>query len=312
MSVISQSFNAIFPLLAYMALGYFLKKRDFLRGNSSAEINRLVFNVFLPLNIFEGVYTTDLKGSFDIKIAAFVLVTGFLSYFIIEKIIPLREKDRTMIPVMVQGIHKSNYNLLAIPIVSSFYPDNVGMTAVLMAVITVMVNICSSAVFEKYSGKAVSKKQLAIKILKNPLVISSLAGVVLNLSGLTLPKVVLTGVIKKLAALATPIALIALGSTFDFSKLAANGKRLAIVAAGKLVLQPALILTAAILCGIRGADLIAIMVFSGSPTAVNSYSTAVAMGGNEELAGQIVVLTSCLSIGTMFLMLCALGAFGFI
>ena len=52
------------------------------------------------------------------------------------------------------------------------------------------------------------------------------------------------------------------------------------------------------------------MVFSGSPAAVNTYSTAVSMGGNEELAGQAVVVTSCLSVFTLFVILSAIGLMG--
>ncbi|MBQ9594090.1 MAG: AEC family transporter, partial [Lachnospiraceae bacterium] len=64
--------------------------------------------------------------------------------------------------------------------------------------------------------------------------------------------------------------------------------------------------------GIRGANLIATLMYSGSPTAVNSYSTAVSMGGNEELAGEVVAVTSLLSVFTLFLFLTALQALGLV
>ena len=66
------------------------------------------------------------------------------------------------------------------------------------------------------------------------------------------------------------------------------------------------------LLGVRGANLIAVLLFSGAPAAVNSYSTAVSMGGNEELAGEIVAVTSLLSVFTLFGFLSILGTMGYI
>ena len=312
MTAITLSFNAIFPLLAFMVTGYVLKKRGFFKGNAADEINKLVFKVFLPLSIFENIYNTDLQGSFDLKITLFVLVTGIAAYLLLDWLIPKMEEDPSVIPVMVQGIHKSNYNLLAIPIVSTFVSGDIGMTAVLTAIITPLVNTCSTVIFEKYSDKSSSGWQKLIKILKNPLVLSSILGVAANLLRLPIPTVIISGVVKKLAAMATPAALLSLGATFDFSRLSLYKKQLAIISVGKLLVQPAVIVALAVLLGIRGADLIAIVIFSGSPTAVNSYSTAVSMGGNSELAGQTVIFTSCLSILTLFALLCGIGLMGWI
>ncbi len=310
MNAIIRAFNAIFPILAYMALGYFLKKRGFLKGSSASEINKLVFRVFLPINIALGIYNTDIRSRFDLKVALFVLATGIASYIILCAAVPRFESDSTVIPVVIQAIHKSNYNLLAVPIVSCFISGDLGMTAVLMAVITPMVNTCSSLVFEKYTGKSSSAGKKILRILKNPLVISSLLGMGLNLLRVPLPGLLTGGILKTLSSMATPLALISLGSGFDFSSLGKFKRQLAAISVGKLLIMPAVIVPLAALCGIRGADLLAIVVFSGSPAAVNTYSTAVSMGGNEELAGQAVVLTSSLSVFTLFVILSAIGLMG--
>ncbi len=310
MKAVIQSFYAIFPILAYMSLGYFLKKKGYMKGNAASEMNRLVFNVFLPISIFQSVYNTDLRSNFDLKIAVFVTLTSIAAYIILCALIPRFESDRTVIPVVIQAIHKANYNLLAIPIVSSFITGDLGMTAVLIAVITPVVNTCSSLVFEKYTGKSSSGTQKLLKILKNPLVLSSLLGMAFNLLRVPLPKFIMSGVVKNLSSMATPVALLALGSTFDFSSLGKFRRQLITISLGKLIVMPAVIVTLAVLCGIRGADLLAIVVFSGSPAAVNTYSTAVSMGGNEELAGQAVVLTSSVSVVTLFLILSAIGLMG--
>lgn len=313
METIRLSFNAIFPLLAYMTVGYLLKLRKFFSAKTVKEMNNLVFKLLLPLSIVHSIYTCDLKSSFRWDVAIFASAASVLLFVLLAAAVPRFEKRNDVIPVMVQGMHKANYNLLAISIVSSFVGNEIGMTAVLVAILTPIANICSVFSFEHYcSGEKSKPAAMLKKVLLNPMVFSSLLGVALNMLRVPIPTLVLDGVIKKLANMATPIALIALGADFDFSGLNHFGKQLAIVTIGKLILSPALILTAAVLCGIRGANLLAMAVFSGAPAAVNTYSTAVSMGGNEEFAGQIVVLTSICAMLTMFLWFCGIGWLGLI
>ncbi len=313
MNTVILSFQAIFPLMAYMALGYFLNKRGYFPERVPQAINKIVFKILLPINIFNSIFTTNLAEAFRWDVALYVGISCIISFLTITFIVKRIEKTRDFIPVMIQGIHKANYNLLSVSIVSSFFGSAIGMTAVLVAIITPIVNTCSAITFESNLGKErTSVAVLAKKTLKNPLVLGSLVGVAANLCHLPIPKFILSGVIKNLSGMATPLALLTLGATLEFSSLKRYAKQLSIVAAGKLVLLPAVILPIAILIGIRGADLLAVTIYCASPTAVNSYSTAVSMGGNEELAGDVVIVTSVLSILTLFLWMCLLGSLGVI
>ena len=61
--------------------------------------------------------------------------------------------------------------------------------------------------------------------------------------------------------------------------------------------------------GVRGPELASLMVVFGAPTAVNSFTMAQQMGGDEELAGQQVVFSSALSTITVFLFVFAAKSF---
>lgn len=186
------------------------------------------------------------------------------------------------------------------------------MTAALMAVITPVVNACSAVIFETYRGEKTDLRRLLRKILVNPMVLSSLLGIAFSLLRIPIPTLLKTGVLKKLSAMSMPLALIALGATFDFFDLRTYARPLLAVSVCKLAVVPALELSGAALLGIRGADLLAVAIFFGAPAAVNTYSTTAAMGGNETLAGQIVILTSVILLLTMFLWFCLLGGLGLI
>ena len=319
MNSMTLAFNAVFPLLAFMVLGYFLGYIKLLDSKTASVMNILVFRVFLPLSIFQSIYDADIGSAFDLKLTVFIAITSILFFILLSLTIGRMEKDKTIAPVMVQGIHKANYNLLVLSIVSSFFGKDIGMAAVLVIIITPIVNTCSTIAFENARGNGIGKGKgirgwlvMLKKIVLNPMVSSCLLGLLANVSGIRIPALLMNSVVSKLGAMATPIAMLALGAGFDFKAMKKWLGRLAIVSTGKLIVLPLITVTVAALLGIRGPNMIAVLLFSGAPAAVNSYSTAVSMGGNGELAGEIVAVTSILSVFTLFVFLTVMGNIGLI
>ena len=301
MDVIRISAIAIAPLFVFMMLGYYFKKKNYLSPSSTKQINILVFRYFLSIMCAETIYKANLKEDVEL-LPLLVVAIGIICIFLISwLIIPRFVKDKTQIPVMIQGIYKSNYAILGIPIAQSICgADNIGIVSVI-AVILVPLNNCISAfIFEKYTGNATSVPKLLLNIIKNPLVVGSLIGLILNLTGVRIPSWIMTGIVAKLGALATPLSMIALGASFEFSQIGKYKTMLTWAVIAKLLIVPGIIIPVAILLGIRSVALVGVMIYAAAPNAVNSYSTAVAMGGDADLANEIVVLTSLLSMLTMF------------
>ena len=80
----------------------------------------------------------------------------------------------------------------------------------------------------------------------------------------------------------------------------AHRRELAAVCLGRLVIFPAIALTLAYRLGFRGVDFVALLALFASPTAVSSFTMAQQMGGDAELAGNIVVVTSLLCSASFF------------
>ena len=313
MDVILISAKAILPLFAFMMLGFWIKKRDLLSDDATKQINILVFRFFLPVMCAETIYKANLRE--DVELLPILMVTfGIIGIFLISWIIvPRFIKDKTQIPVMIQGIYKSNYAILGIPIAISIYgAENIGVVSVIAVILVPLNNALSAFIFERYTGKATGGAKLLLNIIKNPLVLGSLVGLILNLTGIVIPDWILSGIFSKLGAMATPLSMIALGASFVFSQIRTYRRPLFWACLAKLVFVPALIIPLSIILGARGAGLVGITIYAASPNAVNSYSTAVAMGGDADLANEIVVMTSLLSMITMFLWFVLIGfAVGF-
>ena len=111
---------------------------------------------------------------------------------------------------------------------------------------------------------------------------------------------------------AAGLLLFLLGAFFEFGGLRRYIKDLVEVCLGRLVVIPGIFLTIAWLTGIRGVEFAGMIAIFGSATAIASFTMVQQMGGDAELAGDIVVATSALCCFTMFmwsLLFKTLGAF---
>lgn len=308
MEVMRISAAAVFPLLGFMLLGYFFRRRSYLDEASTKQLNLICFRFFLALTCGETIYKSDIRHIAEplplVIVSVSIVATFLLSWFIVTHFV----KDRTRIPVLIQGVYKTNYTLVGLSVAKSICGENnVGMVSLITVLLVPLNNIISVYIFEKYTGKSDSRVPLIVRIIKNPLVLGSLIGILLNVTGVVIPQWIMTGFVAKLSGLTTPLSMIALGAAFNFSSFPRYRAEITWAVLGKLVFVPMLVLPVAVLLGLRGPSLIAVAIFAVAPNAVNSYNTAVAMGGDSDLANGIVVASALLSILTMFGWFCLIG-----
>ncbi len=296
------SFNVVMPLFLTMLFGYLLKLTHFLDDEFLAKLNRLSFNRILPIMLFMNVYgaSGDLSKVFNFKLLAFALGAVALTTLLLFLLIPKIEPEDRRRGVLIQGIYRSNFAIFGIPIANSLYGSaGSAVTAVVIAVVVPFFNILAVIVLETFRSGKTSLKTISQQILKNPLIIGSVLGIVFLLTGLKLP-VFLEKTVSDISKIATPLALIILGGSFHFSSVKAHLKQLILGVTGRLLLVPLLFIPIAMALGFRDVDLATLIALFGAPTAVSSYTMAQQMGGDSELADHLVVFSALFSVLTMF------------
>ena len=148
-------------------------------------------------------------------------------------------------------------------------------------------------------------------IVTNPLIIASVLGIVFYFLKIKLPYGVEKPVVD-LGRVATPLSLVALGGSFTIGRVKGYTRQLLLGVVGRLVVVPAVMISLGILLGLRNETLIPVMIMFGAPTAVSSFPMAQQMGGDGELAAELVVFTSGFAILTIFLWTFLLKQGGFI
>lgn len=306
------SFRVVAPLLILMLLGAFMLRVHIFDDATVKKMNTVVFKVFLPALIFNNIYNSsvdDIKNVNTALYAAAVLAGAFIVSMLVISFI---EKEPEKRGVMVQGMCRSNFVIFGVPLCVSVCGEEIlGKISVAVAIVIPVINIFSVVVLEYFRGGKPSIKKMLRGIITNPLIIASLLGIITLVSGITLPGIISTAV-GDVAKIATPLALILLGASVNLSAVKGNLRQLIVTIAGKLVIVPFIGISAAALLGMRGGDIALLVAALASPTAVASYPMAQQMGGDSELAAQIVAFGTTLCIITVFLWVFVLKQIGLI
>jgi len=283
-----------------LALGYSIREFKLVTESGFNMFSRVTFYIFIPSLLFINIYKSDLTSSFNARLIAYAIISLFITCVILYFVIPRIIKDKWDQPVVMQGIFRGNFIIYGMCIVQTIYPDaDMGMVALLSAFIVPLYSVITVLLFEMYSDKKNNKKDLLFNVIKSPMVFSGILGIFFLITGLKIPGLLLDQ-IESVSKLGTPVALLCLGGTFKIQAMKQHKKPLMVACIGRLIIVPMVFITAAILMGIRGMELATIMALNAAPVAASSFPMARELGGNGELAGEVVVMTSLLSIVTVF------------
>ena len=293
--------NAVVPIFLIMALGCLARHLGAIKREDVPKLNRLLFRYFMPVMLFYNIYTSDLSGAVQPKLLIFAAGGVLLEYALAFAYVMLTEKDTAKRGVKIQGIYRSNFVIIGLPLATALVPGaDAGPVVVLISVVVPMFNAIAVITLELFSGKRPNALGIIIDVFKNPLILGTVVGIAFQLLGIRLPEALLS-TIKQISAATNPMLLFMLGAFFQFSGIRRYVRELTAVVAAKLIVFPALFLGLGVLLGFRDAAFVSLLGVFASPTAVNSFTMAQQMGGDAELAGDIVVVTSAVSMLTMFL-----------
>ena len=295
------SVSVVFPLFFMMVVGYLLKRIGIFNEAFLKQLNSLCFKVFLPTLLFINIYTSDFSGLISPRLIIFAICCITAIFVILMVVIPIIEKDNKNRGVMIQGIFRSNFILFGLPIATALYGgENTGTTVILIAFVVPLFNLLSVVALGVFSNNKQGKTEILKQVFKNPLIISSLLAFLFIVTGIKIP-LLFEETISDIAGVATPLALIVLGGSFNFGRVGKYKKLLSICVIGKLIFMPLVFMPISILFGFRGMELSALMAMFASPTAVSTFTMAQNAKSNDELASQVVVFNSIISIVTIFI-----------
>jgi len=301
--------RVVIPMAMMVGIGMLLRIVKLTDEPTMKKVDKLIFNVFMPMLSFYNIYKTDFTKLTQVGYIVFgcgILVILFIaSMFLVPKFV----RPMPTAAALGQAIFRSNYLIFGAAVAESIYgAGNFGMITLLGAVAVPLYNALAAILLERARNGSASAKKLLLAIARNPTVIATVLGISVNFLGIVLPELILE-VVQDLSGLTTPLSFLSIGVTLKLGQVEKKGY----LAAGillRLVLVPAAIMPLAILWGFRGQELCALMILFAAPVAVSSYPMAVAMDADGDLAAQLVAYTTVLCLPTIFLWTLLLNSMG--
>lgn len=291
-------------------IGAFIKRAGLITEKETKKFNRIVFIVCFPPLMFSNLYGKELGNAIDMRLIVFTIVTVLVLYALTVIFVLKIEKSQKTRGAMIQAIYRSNFVIMGIPVVQNvFGRGELAVTAMMVTIIVPLYNIIAVVTLEVFRGSKPNLRDIIKNLIKNPILDGALCGILVLIIGLKMP-VAIEIPIDMLAEAASPLALLLLGASFDFSTVSKEKRNLIICLIGRLLIFPAVGLTGGILMGFSGVKLLTLVAIFASPSAVTSFTMAQQMDSDYELAGNCVIFSTAISCFTMFLWIFALKCMG--
>ncbi len=292
--------RAVLPAFLIIMAGYFSKRVGFVRESDIPRINAMAYRAFMPVMCFYNVYRSDISSAIRPGLLLFsgagVLCVYAASW--LYAVLFVRQRNRR--GVVIQGLYRSNFLIIGLSFAEGLMENaDLGCISVCGALIVPMFNILAVVTLEAYNGETPDAKRLLLNILKNPLLLGSVVGAVFLFAGWSLPDPVALAA-GQMGQAASPLLLFLLGAFFRVGNVRNHVPELLAACAGRLIVVPGVMLAIAAALGFRGLEFVTLMALFASSTAGNSFVMAQQMGGDADLAGDIVVMTSLFCSLTMF------------
>lgn len=304
--------NAVVPFLIYISFGYGVRRSGLADETFLGRLNQLVFKAFFPILMFNNLYKIETGFTLNPKLVVFAVAGILILQVVLLLTVPRLVRENPKRGVIIQAIYRSNFVLFGIPLTASIYgAGGTTLASMMIAIVIPIYNVTAVFILELFRGGKPRPAVLLKNVCTNPLILGAAAGFVAFILGLRLPACVEKPV-GQFADLTTPLALFVLGGTMHFSSIRGNARYLVPTLAVKLVLLPAVIFALALALGFDSLERFVLFTMFATPIAASSYSMAENMGGDGELAGEFVVLSTAVSVITIFLWVFVLREMGLV
>lgn len=312
MSSIVTSFNAVAPLFLILVVGYCFRKKGLIDAVLIQKLNRICFLSMISSNIFFSIYNSSLPHSEEIFVSLFCIIGVFIECVAGIWIVSKLESSLARRGGIIQAMYRTNLVLVSLPIATQLYGNDLGSISVTIAILIPLYNILAVVLLEYFrdSGEKTRLSAMLVSMLKNPQVIASLLAFSLLIFHLRLPSAIEQAV-RYFSQANTSVALMLTGASLNFGSAKKNQKTLIITLLLRLIIFPFVFLCGAYCLGMRGQELMTILLVFGAPLGTIAYVFAQQMDADADLADEVVVFSTTLSCVTLFLWIFVLKRFGF-
>ncbi|WP_296055857.1 AEC family transporter [uncultured Amphritea sp.] len=293
--------NIVAPIFFIVSLGYLLMRLRIIDQGFIDTSSRLVFTITLPVLVFMSISRMNFQAVFNPQLMGYFVVSTLIIVPFIWLISRYFIKEPADLGVFIQGSFRGNYGIIGLAISFNMFGNSgLALASLLLVCVIPLYNVLSvlalSLPMQQSSGPSIIRP--IKEIARNPLIIAVLLALPFSYYGWGLPSVG-DKIGTYFANLTLPLALLAIGGSLNLKSLRNTSGQSGWSTLIKLIIMPLILTLGAWLYGFKGQELGILFVLFGCPTAAASFIMAKAMGGNAQLAANIILTTTLGSLITL-------------
>ncbi len=291
-------------LAILIGLGALLAHIGFLNYAAQTMLVRLAFWVASPALLLTVVADADVHDVFSANLVASAgaVAGSLLLYLVLSRVVARRPGPETVVGSLCSMY--VNAGNLGIPIAAYVLGDAAFVAPILLMQLVVLQPTALAILDRTTAAEGTKLTTLALRTLRNPLLLGALLGLVLALTGFRLPTIV-QDPIDLLGAMAVPAMLLAYGVSLRLGPKPGAGspaRELTLVVGLKLLVQPALAYLIGFALGLQDTALFAVAVLAALPTAQNVFVVASRYDRGVVLARDAIFLSTIGSVPVIILL----------
>jgi predicted permease len=281
------------PDFALIVLGFALRRWARFGDEFWPGLERVVYFVFFPALLFKALAQSRVEfgsaGALLATTAAATLV-GIVLGLCARRLV---RADPVSHASAFQCAFRFN-SYLGFAILGRLHGDaGIAAMALIQSLLIPLVNVVAVWALARQG-----RSGIAGELVRNPLIVATLAGAAWNVSGAPLPGVA-AHTLTLLAQAALPIGLIAVGASVRQAPGARSARLIAYVSAVKLIAVPAVAWLVADAAGLTGIYRDAAVVFCALPSAPAAFILASRMGADGPLVARILAIQLMIAAATL-------------
>jgi malonate transporter len=276
-----------------IVVGYILGRIDLLGAHARPVLSRLTFYVLSPFLLFTVLAQADVAVLFSalLPVSAISAVAVITVQALLARLVWRRSAADTVVSALSAG--QVNSNNIGIPL-SLYLLGSAAFPAPVILLQLLVFTPVALAILDSATTGERSITRIARRTVTNPIVLGSLLGTLVSVSGLELPPVVMEPALL-LANACVPVMLISYGmSLYGQRVLSTAGRRGEVLTASvlKLLVMPAIAWATATLFGLSVPQTLVVVVLAGLPTAQNVFNYAQRYGVSETVSRDTILITT--------------------
>ncbi|GGK57861.1 AEC family transporter [Amphritea balenae] len=308
-------FDIVIPVFLLMVLGWGCRRYGLLEEHSAGSLNSYVFYIAVPALMFLSTASVDIDSVLRWDFIAVYLggscLAVVLSFLCWRRLNLEQPLDWTVIALNSAW---ANTVYMGVPIFYFMFGDRGTLPVVISTLASNLVFILILALMSEIQNSEAGiwqklKKLLVQALLKNPIMMAPILGMLVSISGLNLPAVILTP-LDMLAPSAAPVALFALGMSLYGLEVKRAGFDLAWLSLVKLILHPLVTYLLALAVGLDPFWAASAVLLASLPTGAMVFVLAQQYQTRVTLTSATIMVTTLLSIVTLAVILPVLKQWG--